>query len=287
VAVCAALGFGLWLLLEDGAPRASLFVTGYLLEEALSIDNLFVFLVLFSFFGCRARAQRRTLFWGILSALFLRALLIWTGTSLVDRFHWVLYLFGALLLWSAWRLLSGVEADVQPEKNRVLRLIRRLIPMTTEYDGSRFLTRVNGKLVATPLLAVLIVVETTDIVFALDSVPAIIGITTDKFLVYTSNVFAICALRSLYFALAAMMGRFRHLNVGLALVLAFVGIKLLAERPIERWLGAPLPVWVSLSVVAVCIGGAIAFSLLLPERGRLPPPSAESGAFEAAEKETK
>jgi tellurite resistance protein TerC len=282
--VAVALAFGGWIFLRDGNhERASLFLTGYLLEEALSVDNLFVFLIIFSYFKVKAKSQRRALFWGILSAIVLRGVMIVAGTELVERFHWVLYLFGAFLLYTAWGLVtSGDDDAVEPEKNRVLKLFRRFVPMSADYDGDHFFTRVSGRNLATPLLAVLAVIETTDVVFAVDSVPAVIGITTDKFLVFTSNIFAICALRSLYFALSAMMGKFRYLNVGLAAVLAFIGAKMLLEKPITSWLGHDLPVWVSLTVIAVCLGGAVIASLANPEKPREMPKINPTGEYPPA-----
>lgn len=266
LALCYA-GYIWW---AHSADHSLLFLTGFVIEKALSVDNLFVFLVVFSFFKVRPSHQRRVLFWGILTAVFLRAALIFLGAAIVARFHWILYFFGAFLLYTAWKLLTSKGDDeVEPEKNPVLVLMRKYVPISPSLDGNHFLTRHGGKLMATPLLAVLVVIETTDVVFALDSVPAIFAITQDPFLIYTSNIFAILGLRALYFALASMMGKFRFLNVGLALVLAFVGLKMLGEE----WVHVPIPV--SLGVVFALISGSVALSLLMPEQPKhgAPPPA--------------
>ncbi len=266
-AIGIAILFGLYIWAEHGSSQALLYYTGFLVEKALSVDNLFVFLVIFSYFGARPEHQRRVLSWGIISAVVLRGLMIFVGAALINRFHWILYVFGAFLIYTAWKLLTHDGAEVHPEKNPVLRLLRRVLPMSDKFDDNHFFTRMNGKLAATPLLAVLAVVETTDVIFALDSVPAIFAITTDTFLVYTSNIFAILGLRALYFALAAMMGRFRYLNVGLSLVLAFIGSKMLAGY----W-HLHVPPGISLAVVVLLLGGSIAVSLLRPAPAVPPPP---------------
>ena len=263
--ILLALCYGGYLWYAHSQDHSLLFLTGFVIEKALSVDNLFVFLVVFSFFKIRPSHQRRVLFWGILTAVVLRAVLIFLGAAIVARFHWILYIFGAFLLYTAYHLLfSKGDEEVDPEKNRVLLLMRRYVPISPKLDGNHFLTRQEGRLMATPLLAVLVVIETTDVVFALDSVPAIFAITQDPFLIYTSNIFAILGLRALYFALASMLGKFRYLNVGLALVLAFVGVKLL----IEEWVHVPIPV--SLGVVFTLITGAVIASLLNPSKDAPP-----------------
>ena len=263
--ISLALLYAGYIWQAHSTNHALLFLTGFVIEKALSVDNLFVFLVVFSFFKVRPSHQRRVLFWGILTAVFLRAALIFLGAAIVARFHWVLYFFGAFLLYTAWKLLFSDEADeVEPEKNRILVLMRKYVPISPQLDGAHFLTRHGGKLMATPLLAVLVVIETTDVVFALDSVPAIFAITQDPFLIYTSNIFAILGLRALYFALASMMGKFRFLNVGLALVLAFVGLKMLGEH----WVHVPIPV--SLGIVFTLIVGSVIASLMFPEKEGAP-----------------
>lgn len=219
------------------------FVTGYLVELSLSMDNVFVIAMVFSYFHVPRAWQHRVLFWGILGALAMRGVMIWAGSELVQRFHWVLYVMGAFLVFTGFKMAFAGEGDGEGgavEKRTVVRLARRLLPFTNVFEGERFVTRVNGALRFTPLFLVLIVVETTDVVFALDSIPAIFGITKEPFLIFTSNVFAILGLRSLYFVLASAMGYFRYLKYGLAMVLVVIGVKMLAEKWLERWLGSYL-----------------------------------------------
>lgn len=215
-----------------GRPAALEFVTGYVIELSLSVDNLFVFLLIFRYFKVSAEHQHKVLFWGIVGALVMRGVFIILGVSLISRFHWVIYIFGALLIYSGIKLFFQNEAEVHPEKNPILRLFRRFVPITEDYHGSKFFIRKPG-LYATPMFVVLLVVETTDLLFAVDSIPAILAITRDAFIVYTSNVFAIMGLRSMYFALAGMMEMFRYLHYGLSLVLIFVGGKMLASHYYE------------------------------------------------------
>src|SRR5690348_1070557 len=202
------------------------FVTGYVVELSLSVDNLFVFLLIFRYFRVPSHLQHRVLFWGILGALIMRGIFILLGVSLIRRFHFIVYLFGAFLVYTGIKLFREHEKDIHPENNPVLRLFRRWMPVTPDYVGGKFFVRQPG-LYATPLLIVLLVVETTDVLFATDSVPAILAITLNAFIVYTSNVFAILGLRSLYFALAGLMEKFRYLHYGLALILTFIGVKML------------------------------------------------------------
>jgi tellurite resistance protein TerC len=223
-AVFAALVF-FW----RGHKPALEFVTGYVIELSLSVDNLFVFLLIFRFFKVSPEHQHRVLFWGILGALIMRAIFILLGVGLMRRFHWLTYAFGALLVFSGIKLLRQGEAEIHPEHNPVLKLFRRLVPVTKDYEGGSFFVR-QGTLFATPLFVVLLVVETTDVLFAVDSIPAVLAITLNAFIVYTSNVFAIMGLRSMYFALAGMMEMFRYLHYGLALVLVLVGAKMLASN---------------------------------------------------------
>lgn len=205
-----------------------LFVTGYIVELSLSMDNVFVIAVIFSYFKIPASYQHRVLFWGILGALIMRGVMIWVGAGLVKQFSWILYVFGAFLLFTGLKMLFAKDEGVDPEKNPVVRLARKFLPVTDQFDGQRFITTINGKKLFTPLFLVLLIVETTDLVFALDSIPAIFGITNDPFIVFTSNVFAILGLRSLYFVLAGAIGYFRYLKYGLSLVLVFIGGKMLA-----------------------------------------------------------
>jgi len=244
---------GVWQ--QFGADRALEFTTGYLIEKALSVDNIFVFVVVFGAFGIPALYQHRVLFWGILGALAMRAAFIFAGTALLQRFHWTIYLFGGLLLVTGVRLLRSRHEDSHPERNVVVRLAQRTIPVTAGLRGGRFFVREGGRRLATPLFLALLAVEVTDLIFAVDSIPAIFAVTEDPFIVFTSNIFAILGLRSLYFLLAGIVSRFRYLKTGLALVLVFVGLKMVLADVYK------LPIAASLGVVAALIGGSIALSL--------------------------
>jgi len=258
--VSLALGFA-FLVHRWFGPQAALeFLTGYLIEEALSVDNMFVFLVVFRYFAVPAELQHRVLFWGILGALAMRGAFILAGAAAIERFHALIYVFGGFLLLTGIKLLRDQDAEVDPERNPVRRFFARFVPLVKEYRGKHFLVREGGRLFATPLLLVLAVIEATDVVFAVDSIPAIFGITTDPFIVYTSNVFAILGLRSLFFVLAGAMSRFHLLKLALGLVLAFVGVKMLVADLVE------IPILASLGVVAALFGGAIVLSLLFPRR---------------------
>jgi tellurite resistance protein TerC len=232
------------------------FLTGYLIEKALSVDNIFVFVLIFSFFRVPDTYQHRVLFWGILGALVMRGALILAGAALIERFHWIIYLFGAFLIFTGVRMAFQKDESLNPEDNPLVRLFRRVMPVTKDYQGAKFFLRHTGKLMATPLLIVLLVVESTDLIFALDSIPAIFAVTNDPFIVYTSNVFAILGLRSLYFLLAGVIGKFRYLKLGLSLVLAFVGLKMLLSDTAFQ-----LPIAASLGVIAVILTVAIGASL--------------------------
>ncbi len=256
--VVVALVFNAGVYLWRGSEVALQFLAGYLIERSLSIDNIFVFLLVFSFFKVEARYQYKVLFWGIIGALVMRALLIAAGVTLVQRFDWILYVFGAFLVYTGIKLALRKDEQIHPDRSFVLRAFRRLLPVTDGYHGDRFLIRQAGKLFATPLLVVLIVVETTDVVFAIDSIPAILGITTDPFIVYTSNVFAILGLRSLYFAVAGLVRLFRYLDYGLSAVLVFIGAKMLAADLYH------MPVGVALGVVVAILAIAVGASLLVP-----------------------
>ena len=242
-----------------GSERALEFLTGYVIEKALSVDNIFVFLVIFSAFAVPAAFQHRVLFWGILGAMLLRGVFILAGAALLQTFHWVIYIFGMFLILTGLKLLVRRASEVHPEKNPIFRLFRRLVPAVGDYRSSHFTVVENGKRLATPLLLVLVAVEITDIAFAVDSIPAIFAITKDPFIVYTSNIFAILGLRALYFVLAGVMGRFRYLNTGLALVLAFVGVKMLLTDLYK------VPIGASLAIVAVLLLGALLASVLHPQ----------------------
>jgi tellurite resistance protein TerC len=272
----AAIWSGVWVALAGafgglvhlwfGPQRALEYTTGYLIEKALAVDNIFVFVVIFSTFAVPAAYQHRVLFWGILSALVMRAGFILAGGAVLARFHWTIYLFGALLVLTGIKLLRQRDGAVDPSNNALLRFVRRVIPTTQHYHGRRFFIRQQGRWLATPLFLALIAVEITDLIFAVDSIPAIFAVTSDPFIVFTSNIFAILGLRSLYFLLAGVVHRFRHLKVGLALVLLFVGAKMLLTDVYK------VPVVASLLVIATLIGGSIVTSLL-SERGQQNPRS--------------
>jgi tellurite resistance protein TerC len=238
-----------------GGGAAGEYITGYLIEKSLSIDNVFVWAVLFSYFAVPKEYQFRVLFWGIFGALIMRAIFIFAGVALIERFEWVLYIFGAFLIFTAVRIARHDESEVHPDRNPVLKLMQRILPSTTEYDGQKMFTRRSSKRLATPLFIVLVLVETTDVVFAVDSVPAILAVSREPFIVFASNAFAIMGLRALYFLLAGMAGRFRYLNMGLGFILAFVGLKML----VVEWYHPPQ--WLSLGVIALALTVAILASL--------------------------
>jgi tellurite resistance protein TerC len=255
--IAIAVGFGALVLFWRGRPAALEFATGYLIELSLSVDNLFVFLLLFRYFKVPAEQQHRVLFWGIIGALIMRGVFILAGVGLIRRFHWIVYLFGALLVYSGLKLFRKSDMQIEPERNPVLRAFRRWMPVTAEYAGGKFLVR-RDRLYATPLLVVLLVVETTDLLFAVDSIPAVLAITLDVFIVYTSNVLAILGLRSMYFALAGMMEWFEYLHYGLAVVLIFVGLKMIGSGCVT------IPTTVALGVVLGVLVISVAASLLFP-----------------------
>jgi len=254
-----ALAFNGIVWARYGQQRALEFLTGYLIEKSLSVDNIFVFVLIFGYFRVPAPYQHKVLFWGILGALLMRAAFIAAGVTLIQRFHWVVYGFGAFLVVTGVRMAIQQDKEIHPERNPVLRLARRLVPVATEYDGGRFLTLVDGRRAATPLLIALILIETTDVIFAVDSIPAILAITQDPFIVYTSNVFAILGLRALYFALAGVVRRFHYLSIGLAVVLVFVGCKMLIVDVVK------VPTALSLGVIAAVLAMSVVASLLRPK----------------------
>lgn len=243
-----------------GAEAGIKFLSGYLVEWSLSVDNLFVFLLIFTYFHVAAEHQHRVLFWGIIGAVVTRGLLIGAGVLLIQRVHWIVYVFGVFLLLTGLKMLVSRGEAVHPEKNPVLKVIRRMFPVAKEHHGARFFAREAGRLVATPLLVVLVVIETTDIVFAVDSVPAVLSITPDPFLVFTSNMFAILGLRSMYFALAGVMSLFHYIRFGLAGILAFVGAKMLLASYYE------IPAVLTLGVIAAILSIAVIASLAWPPR---------------------
>jgi tellurite resistance protein TerC len=236
------------------------FFTGYLIELCLSVDNVFVFIVIFQYFRVEPRYQHRVLFWGIIGAVVMRALFIFAGVSLINKFHWIIYLFGAFLVYTGIKLAQPKKEDgFDPEKNPAVKIARRLMPVTNHFEGGKFFTRVHGKLHATPMFLVLLIVETTDVMFALDSIPAVIAITRNEFIIFTSNIFAILGLRSLYFAVSGVMKLFRFINIGLSVILVFVGSKMLAT-----YFGYHVPIGWSLAIIATVLGLSIAASVLIP-----------------------
>jgi tellurite resistance protein TerC len=266
-AIWIALAFAFAVFIHQwlGASKALEFVTGYIIEEALSVDNLFVFILLFAYFKVPPEQERTVLFWGIIGALIMRGIFIVAGVALVQRFHWVMYLFGAFLIYSGFQLLrEGDEEQVDPARNPVLKLTRKLVPVSEEYHGHSFFIRRAGKTLATPLFVVLLVVETTDVLFATDSIPAILAISRDPFIVYTSNVFAVLGLRSMFFALSGLMKIFHYLHYGLAVILMFIGAKMLASAKYE------LPTWIALAVIAVVLALSVLASILFPKKEKEP-----------------
>jgi tellurite resistance protein TerC len=258
--VSLALAFAVVVYFWHGKRESLEFVTGYVIELSLSIDNLFVFLVFFRYFRVPREHQHKVLFWGILGALLMRGAFILAGVGLIRRFEWITYVFGILLIFSGLKLLRG-EQEIDPGKNPVLRLFRRWIPVTEEYEGGRFWVR-RDRIYGTPLLVVLLMVETTDVLFAVDSIPAILAITLNAFIVYTSNVFAILGLRSMYFALAGVIDLFQYLHYGLSVVLVFIGVKMLVSHYYR------IPTGVALGVVVGVLGIAVLLSLILPKRAK-------------------
>jgi tellurite resistance protein TerC len=253
LAMCFCVGIYFW----RGPDDALSFLAGYLIEESLSVDNMFVFVIIFSYFKVAPMYQHRVLLWGVIGALVMRAIFIAAGVALIERFHWVTYVMGAFLVYTGIKLAIKDEVDPDPDKNPVLHLLKKFIPITHLYAGQRFFVRQENRLVATPLFVVLVVVETTDLVFAVDSIPAVLSITTDPFIVYTSNVFAIMGLRSLYFALAGLVELFHLLKYGLAAILVFVGVKMLLVG-----IGIHIPVVVALAVVVATLALAVILSLV-------------------------
>ena len=258
--ISIGLAFTGVILWWQGAQAAGEYLAGYLIEKSLSVDNVFVWAVIFSYFAIPRKYQFRVLFWGIFGALVLRAVFIFAGVALIEQFDWILYVFGAFLLFTAWRIYRHEETEVHPENNPVLKLVQRIIPSTQELDGQKLFTRKYGRLLATPLFAVLILVETTDVVFAVDSIPAILAVSHEEFIVFSSNAFAILGLRALYFLLAGMQGRFRYLNTGLAVILGFVGVKMLLLDVYH------IPTWLSLLVIAVILAVTVWASLRADRR---------------------
>jgi TerC family integral membrane protein len=259
--VSLAMVFATLVFFYQGTDLGLKFLTGYVIELSLSVDNLFIFLLIFSYFKVPAKFQHRVLFWGVLGALVMRLTMIFIGATLINRFHWIIYIFGAFLIYTGIKMFRQEDADLQPEDNPVVQLVTRHIPISRHYEEDKFFTRINGKLSGTLLFLVLIIVEVTDLVFAVDSIPAIFAITTNTFIVYTSNVFAILGLRSMYFLLAGVVEKFHYLRTGLAIVLTFIGVKMLAEA-----VHFSIPIWISLIFVAAVLASSIVASLIWPPR---------------------
>ncbi|HEX7862137.1 MAG TPA: TerC family protein [Verrucomicrobiae bacterium] len=264
---------GIWHF--SGKEKALEFFTGYLIEKSLSVDNVFVFALLFTYFAVPAQFQHKVLFWGILGALIMRAIMIGVGAVLITKFSWIIYVFGAFLILTGIKMIVKRSEEIHPERNSLVKLFRRFVPVTSEYRGDKFFVRENGLLMATPLFVVLLMVEFTDLIFAVDSIPAIFAVTEDPFIVYTSNVFAILGLRSLYFVLGGVLDKFHYLKIGLGVVLAFVGVKmLLGHTPYK------IDTLVSLGIVVAILAISVIASLLKPK-----PESVET-APQLAEKES-
>jgi tellurite resistance protein TerC len=256
-----ALLFNVGILYYAGTEKALEFFTGYLIERALSMDNIFVFVIIFSYFGVPLHLQHRVLFWGVLGALVMRSLFIAAGVALIERFDWILYIFGLILVVSGWKMMTSKGVEVHPEKNIFIRIARKLFPVEMGYATPKFFVRREGKLHITSMLLVLLAVETTDVVFAVDSIPAVFGITHDAFIVYSSNVFAILGLRAMYFLLAGIMNTFYYLTHGLSLVLVFIGVKMLIAGFVH------IPIGISLGVVVLILAVAVGASLVRKKRG--------------------
>jgi tellurite resistance protein TerC len=259
--ITLALIFNLGIGHFMGNDKALEFLTGYVIEKSLSVDNIFVIALLFSYFSVPPKFQHKVLFWGILGALIMRAAMIAIGAKLITEFSWVIYIFGGFLIITGIKMIVKQEDEIHPEQNPLIRLFRRLMPITGEYHQARFFIRQHGTLMATPLFVALLVVEFTDLIFAVDSIPAIFAVTTDPFIVYTSNVFAILGLRSLYFALAGVLDKFHYLKVGLGLVLTFVGVKMLLGH--TEW---KIDTHVSLGVILIILTSSVIASLVWPKK---------------------
>lgn len=275
--ISLALLFNLGIYFLWGSEKAMEFLAGYLIEKSLSVDNIFVFIMIFSYFAVPPMYQHRILFWGILGALIMRAIFIAAGAALLAAFHWIIYIFGAFLIFTGIKMFFAGDEKIEPEKNPAVTLLRRFMPITKDYEGQRFFVRKDGRTWATPLFVVLLVIETTDVIFAVDSIPAIFAITLDPFIVYTSNIFAILGLRALYFLLAGILEMFRFLKVGLACVLCFVGFKMMIVEFYK------IPIGVSLGVVAGILTVSILASLIKPKHTEAGVAGIDSGHRPASE----
>ncbi|MCE5348069.1 MAG: TerC family protein [Bacteroidales bacterium] len=259
--VTVALLFNLFVLNELGKTKAMEFFTGYVIEYSLSVDNIFVFILIFSYFSVKPEYQHKILFWGILGALVMRGIFIFAGVALINKFHWIVIIFGAFLLLTGIKMLTQKEKPMDPEKNPVIRFFRKFFPVSESLHGGKLFAKEKGRYLATPLFLVLLVVESSDLIFAVDSIPAVLSISQDTFIVYTSNIFAILGLRSLYFAIAGVMGLFRYLKIGLAFVLSFVGVKMLAS-----YFNFEVPIILSLLVIISILLISILASVFIKKR---------------------
>jgi tellurite resistance protein TerC len=256
--ISLALLFNLFIYFELGKTKALEFMTGYIIEYSLSVDNIFVFILIFSYFAVKEEYQHRVLFWGILGALIMRAIFIFAGVALISRFHWIVLIFGGFLVYTGIHMLFQTDTAVDPEKNAIVKFFRKFLPVSDSYHGDKLFVKQNHKLYATPLFLVLLVIESSDLIFAVDSIPAILAISQDRLIVYTSNIFAILGLRSLYFAVSGVMGYFRYLKVGLAFVLSFVGTKMLLA-----YFNFEIPIVLSLLVIISILAISILASVII------------------------
>jgi tellurite resistance protein TerC len=261
--ISLALLFNVFVYFEFGKTKALEFLTGYVIEYSLSVDNIFVFILIFSYFAVKDQYQHKILFWGILGALIMRGIFIFAGVALINRFHWIVIIFGGFLVFTGIRMLFQSDQEVDPEKNPIVRFFKKFLPVTHSMHGDKLIIRQNHKLYATPLFLVLVIIESSDLIFAVDSIPAILAISHDRFIVYTSNIFAIMGLRSLYFAIAGIMGYFRYLKVGLAFVLTFVGLKMLAG-----FLNFEIPIVLSLLIILTILTLSILASVVLKKKDK-------------------
>jgi tellurite resistance protein TerC len=259
--ITLALCFALFIFIEFGKIKALEFITGYVIEYSLSVDNIFVFILIFTYFSVPGRYQHKILFWGIIGALVLRGIFIFAGVALITKFHWIILIFGGFLVFTGIKMLFQKETQMDPDKNSVVKFFRKFLPVTDELHGGRLLVKQNHRTYATPLFLVLLVIESSDLIFAVDSIPAVLAISQERFIVYTSNIFAILGLRSLYFAVAGIMGYFRYLKIGLSFVLTFVGLKMLAS-----FINLEIPIVLSLAVIISILLISILTSVIIKKK---------------------
>ncbi len=281
-----AVIFNIILYIFLGHEKGILFTTAYLIEYSLSVDNLFVFLAVFTYFAVPREAQRKVLLWGILGAIFFRGIFIFAGIELIERFHFLIYILGAFLIFTGLKLATQKEKEVEPERNPVVRFTRKIMRVAPEYEGTSFFKRINGVRFATPLIIVLVTIETMDIMFATDSVPAVLAVTLDPLIVYSSNIFAILGLRALFFALAGLFYVFRYLSTGICIVLTFVGVKMILNiLPDIFKIPFEIPVLVSLGVVVAILVGSVVLSLVLPKKKAEEAPASDNPSTKEEKKD--